>query len=100
MATPRVTIDQLPEDTTLSGTSWIVVQEGATTKKMSMNTLNAVAQTQLDTHLGDVADVHAASAITAAPNNPMSGIDVQTQLNQAATAIADLVARVTALEAG
>jgi hypothetical protein len=98
MAAPRVTIDQLPEDLVVSGTDWLVIQEGAVTKKMSLATLNAVAQTQLDAHLADTSAVHAASAISAAANDPMDGIDVQTQLNQVATILVDLVARVTALE--
>ena len=99
MAAPRVTIDQLPEDTVVAPTDWLVVQEGTTTKKMSLATLNAVAQTQLTTHVTAVADAHDATAISTTANvAPMIGADVQTQLSQAANAIADLVARVTALE--
>lgn len=101
MAAPRVTIDQLPEQTAATGTDLVVVQSGATTKKMTVARILDNTTTSLGAHVTDVADAHAASAITAAANSsPMTGTTVQSQLNQAATALADLIARVTALEAG
>jgi len=43
MPAPRVEIDALPEQTTATGTDLIVVQNGATTKKMLVSKLNAAA---------------------------------------------------------
>lgn len=88
MAAPRVTIDQLPEQTVATGTDLFVVQNGATTKKMTVQRIVDVGATSLSGHLNTVTDAHDASAISAVANvDPMIGLDVQTQLSQAANRI-------------
>ena len=88
MAAPRVTIDQLPEQMAATGTDLFVVQNGATTKKMTVSKVLDVSATDLNAHVTNPTGAHAATAITAAPNaSPLLGVDVQTQLSQAASAI-------------
>ena len=43
MPTPRVTIDELPEELTPGPTNLLVVQDAGTTKKMTFATLQALA---------------------------------------------------------
>ena len=89
MAAPRVLITDLPEQATATGTDLLVVQNGATSKKMLVSKLTTASNSAVDAHINMVADAHDASAISAAPNSaPLNDITVQGQLGQAATAIA------------
>lgn len=86
MAAPRVTIDQLPEQTVATSADLFVVQNGTTTKKMTVARVLDYGTTNLNTHLATVVDAHDASAISAVANaDPLLGADVQTQLSQAAS---------------
>lgn len=88
MAAPRVTIDQLPEQTVVTSTDLFVVQNGATTKKMTVQRIVDVGASAINNHLVTTTDAHDASAISAVANvDPMIGADVQTQLSQAANRI-------------
>jgi hypothetical protein len=85
MATPRVTIDALPEQATPEDTNYIVIQDAGVTKKMSLLTLKQQSSTLLDAHLSDPTDAHDATAVSATPSG--AGIDggtVQAQLGQLA----------------
>ena len=89
MAAPRVTIPELPEQTTPVDTDQIVVQNGPTTKRMTIGRLTTQNTTALTDHVNETIGAHAASAVSAAPSTaPMTGTDVQAQLGQAASAIA------------
>lgn len=99
MAAPRILIRDLPTAVGYTGEEYIPVDQLTKTMKMKTMDLVAVSTTNLNAHVNDVDSAHAASAVSAAPNSaPLIGVTVQDQLNQAATAIADLIARVTALE--
>lgn len=88
MAAPRVTIDELPEQTSAVGTDLLVVQNGTITKKLMVDKLTTSANAALTAHISDPSAAHVAAAIGATPNTaPLSGTDVQTQLAQAAAAI-------------
>lgn len=88
MAAPRVTIDQLPEQTAATAADLFIVQNGTTTKKMTVARVLDYGTTNLNTHLTTAVDAHDASAISAVPNaDPLLGTDVQTQLSQAASRI-------------
>lgn len=88
MAAPRVTIDQLPEQTVATVSDLWVVQSGATTKKMTVQRITDSITAAVNTHVNDTVDAHDATAISAVPNvDPMLGTDVQTQLSQAASRI-------------
>jgi hypothetical protein len=98
MAAPRVTIDQLPEQTTIVATDLFVVQDGTTTKKMTVARITDDATTKLNAHVNAVSDAHDASAVSAQPNvAPMLGTDVQAQLNQAANGVATGAAHIAAV---
>ena len=65
------------------------MQDGATTKKMLVNRLTTASDAAVAAHIADTVNAHMAGAIGASPNTaPMTGTDVQTQLQQAATALA------------
>lgn len=88
MAAPRVTIDQLPEQTAAVGTDLLVVQNGATTKKMTVGKITDVPAADLAAHVAATTDAHDSTAVSVPPNvDPMSGTDVGTQLGQAAEAL-------------
>ena len=86
MATPRVTIDQLPEQAAAEDTNYVIVQDEGITKKMSMATLKNVTSTPLAAHINATVDAHDATAISAVASGV--GVDsatVQGQLSQLAT---------------
>ena len=88
MAAPRIPIADLPDQPALVDTDLLVVQNGPTTKKMTIGVVRTASTTALGDHINDATGAHAASAIVATPNTtPLSGSDVQTQLGQAGTAI-------------
>ena len=83
MATPRVTIDQLPDQATVEDTNYIIVQDTGVTKKLLMSTLRAAPSPPLADHIADTTDAHAASSIsTAASGTGVDGTTVQAQLGQ------------------
>lgn len=91
MAAPRVPITDLPEQTTPVDTDLLVVQNGATTKKMTVGRLSTQTIDAVNLHLADATAAHAATAISANANTaPMTGTDVQAQLTQAAGRLAQL----------
>ena len=99
MAAPRIPITDLPEQTTPVDTDLLVVQNGPTTKKMTVGRLSTQATTALADHIADPTGAHAASAISAIPNTaPLSGTDVQTQLAQASAGIVAVQGEVDAAE--
>jgi len=90
-----MTIDQLPEDTTATGSEWLVVQDAGASKKMAVSRITAVSQTALDAHVNDVDSAHAASAVSAAPGAAITGTNVQQQLSQLETMATNGDARIT-----
>ena len=83
MATPRVTIDDLPEQAAAEDTNYVIVQDEGITKKMSMATLRNMASNPLTAHIDATVDAHDATAISAVPSG--AGVDsatVQGQLSQ------------------
>ena len=95
MPAPRLTIDQLPEDTVVAGTEWLVVQDGGASKKMAINRITAIPQTALTAHIDDTDDAHDATAISAAVSSAtVNGVNVQAQLGQLASEVT--TARTTA----
>lgn len=83
MPTPRVTIDQLPEQTIAEDTNLFVIQDGVDSKKMSIATLKAINSNGLVAHLADTDDAHDATAISAtAAGTGVDGTTVQAQLGQ------------------
>jgi hypothetical protein len=95
MPAPRLTIDQLPEDTALGGAEWLIVQDAGTSKKVAVGVITGISQTALDAHVNDTADAHDASAISAVPSGSLAGTNVQTQLEQAGTGIGTNAAAIT-----
>lgn len=89
MPSPRVTIPELPEKTTIAGTEYFVLQDGADTKKVLANKVDANAIAQINSHLTDATAAHAASAVSATPSGAINGADVQAQLGQLATAVSN-----------
>lgn len=88
MAAPRILITDLPEQMAPVDTDLLVVQNGPTTKKMTVGRLTTQNTSALGAHLAAAVDAHDASAISAVPNAaPIVGADVQAQLAQAASAI-------------
>jgi hypothetical protein len=88
MAAPRITIDQLPEQTVADPADLFVVQDGTITKKMTVGRVLDDAAADLNTHVTNPIGAHAGTTISVAPNvAPMTGSDVATQLGQAANAI-------------
>lgn len=85
MAAPRLTIDDLPEDTTVTGTEVLIVSDAGASKKLVLNNVLAIPTTALDAHITATIDAHDASAISAAVTNAaITGTDVQSQLQQLA----------------
>jgi len=85
MATPRVTIDQLPEQAAAEDTNYVIVQDDGITKKMSMATLRNMPSNPLTAHINATVDAHDATAISAVASGV--GVDsatVQGQLSQLA----------------
>jgi len=88
MAAPRVTIPELPEQTAPVDSDLLVVQNGTTTKKMTVGRLTTQATNALSSHISNPTAAHAATAISAVPNAaPLIGTDVQAQLAQAGSQI-------------
>lgn len=88
MATPRVTIDQLPEQAAPEDDNLLVVHDAGVTKKMTLATLKQQSSTLLDEHLVDTSDAHDASSISATPSGAgVDGPNVQAQLGQLAAAV-------------
>ena len=86
MATPRVTIDQLPEQTALEDSNMLIVQDSGVTKKLPASTLRAITSDALTAHINDPTGAHPASAISTTPSAAgINGPDVQAQLGQLAT---------------
>jgi hypothetical protein len=83
------TIPELPDQTTLEGANYLVVQDGVDTKKMPVSMLTAASDASVNAHIADTTAAHAASSISASPSGgSLTGADVQAQLSQAASAIA------------
>ena len=96
MATPRTTIPALPEQTVPTDTDLLVVQNGPTTKHMTVGRLTTHNTQALTDHINNPSGAHPASAISALPAGPpFTGADVQTQLSQGADAINQLSAAIT-----
>ena len=74
---PRVTIPSLPEQATVVDTDLLVVQNGATTKRMTVGVLVDAADAALAAHIADTVDAHDASAISFAPTGTVAATDVQ-----------------------
>jgi hypothetical protein len=88
MATPRVTIDQLPDQTVVEDTNYLIVQDTGVTKKLLMSALLAAPSTALSNHLADTTDAHDATAISAAVSGTgVDAADVQAQLVQLASLV-------------
>lgn len=88
MATPRVTIDELPEHLTPVDADLLVVQNAGVSKKMSIDTLKTLSSDALTAHLADTTDAHDASAISATTSGTgVDGITVQAQLGQLAALV-------------
>lgn len=86
MPTPRVTIDQLPEQAVPEDDNLLIVHDAGITKKLAVSSLKALTSDALVAHLDDVSDAHDASAISATPSGPgVDGPSVQAQLGQLAT---------------
>ena len=85
MATPRVTIDQLPIQAAPEDTNEIVVQDAGVTKRLTLGVLQSVPQPALTAHINNPTDAHDASAISATPAGAgIDGANVQAQLGQLA----------------
>ena len=85
MATPRVTIDELPESISPSDGDVLVVQDSGITKKMTVATLKTLAADVVVDHIADPTGAHAATAISAAASGTgVDGANVQAQLVQLA----------------
>jgi hypothetical protein len=96
MAAPRTTITELPEQTVVTETDELVVQNGPTTKRMTVGRLTTHGSQALTDHINDVSNAHQASSISAVPAGPpFTGADVQSQLSQGADAINQLSAAIT-----
>jgi hypothetical protein len=90
MAAPRVTISSLPDKPTAAAADLLIVQDGSTTKKMTMQHL--YDGSGISSHIATASGAHPATAITAAVSGP--GVDsatVQGQLGQVASLITNRV---------
>ena len=88
MATPRVTIDQLPEQAIPEDANYFVIQDSGVSKKMSWATIKTQPSQPLTDHLNDTSGAHAASAISAAvAGTGVDAADVQGQLGQLTTLV-------------
>ena len=90
MATPRITIDELPDHTTPDDSDLLVVQDAGVSKKMTLAVLRTLSPTPLEAHLADTTDAHVATAIsTTTSGEGIDGVTVQAQLIQLASAVAE-----------
>jgi hypothetical protein len=91
MPDTRVTIGALPEATVAIATDAMVLETSGTTKKVLISTLLAGTGSSalLEAHIASIA-AHPASAITATPTTPLTGITAQAQLTTAAVLLAAL----------
>ena len=80
MPAPRVLIPELPEQSILSPSNLLVVQDGTTTKKMTVGLITTSSQAALDAHINDTTDAHDASAISVAPTGTLTSTNVQSAL--------------------
>jgi hypothetical protein len=88
MAAPRTSIPELPEQTVATDTDELVVQNGPTTKRMTVGRLTTHGTQALNDHINALSNAHQASAISAVPAGPpFTGDNVQIQLSQGADAI-------------
>lgn len=88
MATPRVTIDQLPIQAAPEDTNEIIIQDSGVTKRLSLGALRAAPSQPLLDHIADIDDAHDASAISATASNPnVVGANVQLQLGELAVLV-------------
>jgi Chaperone of endosialidase len=88
MATPRVTIDQLPEQAIPEDANYFVIQDSGVSKKMSWATIKTQPSQPLTDHINDTSGAHAASAISAAvAGTGVDAADVQGQLGQLTTLV-------------
>jgi hypothetical protein len=90
MAAPRVAINSLPEKTAPAGADLLVIQDGTTTKKLTMQHL--YDGSGISAHISTTVGAHPATAITTAVSGP--GVDsgtVQGQLGQVASLITNRV---------
>lgn len=85
MATPRVTIDQLPAKTTPAGTELIIIQDAGVTKKITLSNVTSTPSAPLTAHINNPVDAHDASAVsTTDSGSGINGSTVQSQLGQLA----------------
>lgn len=97
MPTPRVTIDQLPEQGVLEDTNLFIIQDDGVSKKASVAALRALPSTALTDHIADTTGAHAATAISATDSGGgINGTDVQSQLGQLSTALGSRLTQATA----
>jgi hypothetical protein len=91
MPDTRVTIGALPEATVAGTADAMVVETSGTTKKILIGTLLAGTGSSalLDAHIASIT-AHPASAITATPFGPLTGVTAQAQLTTAAVLLAAL----------
>lgn len=88
MATPRVTIDQLPIQATPEDTNELIIQDVGVTKRLTVAALRAMPSQALTDHINDTDGAHAASAVSATSSGTgVDGTNVQTQLGQLATLV-------------
>lgn len=88
MATPRVTIDQLPIQAAPEDTNEIIIQDAGVTKRLTLAALRAAPSQPLLDHIGDTDDAHDATAISTTASNPnVLGTNVQQQLGQLAVLV-------------
>jgi hypothetical protein len=86
VATPRVTIDQLPIQAAPEDTNEIIVQDAGVTKRLTVAALLGAPSPPLTAHIDDTTDAHDATAISAtAAGTGVDGANVQLQLGQLAT---------------
>ena len=83
MAAPRILITDLPEQTAVTDTDLFVVQNGTTTKKMTVGRISTATATAINAHINKLTGAHAASAISAIADPVLAGSDVQGQLSSA-----------------
>lgn len=88
MPAPRLTIDQLPEDTAVSGSEMLVVSDAGSSKKLVLSRILVIPQTALDNHVAATEDAHDASAVSALESSAtINGLNVQSQLGQLASGV-------------
>lgn len=88
MAAPRVTINDLPEQTVMVASDLLIVQNGPTTKKMTVSHFTDESIAAVNNHVLDPSAAHQASAIGAVSSGVvLTASNVQGQLSQADNAI-------------